>query len=514
MKTKMKTTRKLLVGLLGALTMVSATALPAAETKPDSRPNIVLIYADDIGYGDFGCYGATKVKTPNVDRLAAQGLRFTDAHTSDGLCTPSRYSLLTGTYAFRDRVSLVNADAALLIAPGKTTLPSLLKRAGYATGVVGKWHLGLGTKPTDYNREIKPGPLEIGFDYSWIMPATGDRVPCVWVENHRVVNLDPNDPIKINYQVKRGEPRSVLNGIPRIGEQLGGKAALWNDEKIAAVLVEKSCAFIAQQKDKPFFLYLSTHDIHVPRAPDPQFRGKSEIGLRGDALTQFDWTVGQVLAKLDELKLTDNTLVILSSDNGGVFDNNGPDWEHGVGSPEARDNKMSWMGHNCNGALRGGKSSIYEGGTRVPFITRWPGRIKPGVSDALISQVDLLGSMAALTGQSLAKADAPDSLNCLPALLGEKQGTDCRDQLIERGSHLGPLGLRKGSWKYIASQTKAPKSGKAKDGAAATKVVAGELYDLAADLGETNNVAAQHPEIVAAMSAQLEALNKEGRTRP
>jgi len=332
-------------------------------------------------------------------------------------------------------------------------------------------------------------------------------------------NFLASPPLVVAYAITGTMLRDLMTeplGKGKDGKQrfMRGLEQAPDGEYLTDRLTTEAEKIIAANQDKPFFLYLSTHDIHVPRAPDPQFRGKSEIGLRGDALTQFDWTVGQVLAKLDELKLTDNTLVILSSDNGGVFDNNGPDWEHGVGSPEARDNKMTWMGHNCNGALRGGKSSIYEGGTRVPFITRWPGRIQPGVSDALISQVDLLGSMAALTGQSLAKADAPDSLNCLPALLGEKQGTDCRDHLIERGSHLGPLGLRKGSWKYIASQTKVPKSGKAKDGANATKVVAGELYDLAADLGETNNVAAQHPEIVAAMSAQLEALKSAGRTRP
>ena len=194
----------------------------------------------------------------------------------------------------------------------------MLKRAGYTTGIVGKWHLGLGTTPTNYNAEIKPGPLEIGFDYCWIMPATGDRVPCVWVENHRVANLDPADPIRSDYSVERGAPRSFIHGIPRIGAQEGGKAALWDDENMSTVIAEKSCAFIERNKDKPFFLEVATHNIHVPRVPNPKFRGASQCGPRGDTIVEFDWTAGQVLDTLDRLKLTENTLVIITSDNGGM----------------------------------------------------------------------------------------------------------------------------------------------------------------------------------------------------
>ncbi len=498
--------------LLTVLLLTGQAVLLAAD-----KPNIVFILADDIGYGDFGCYGATKVKTPNVDRLASQGLRFTDAHSMASVCTPSRYALLTGEYAFRKKgTGIASGVDGLLIAPGRTTVPSLLKRTGYTTGIVGKWHLGLGTTPTNYNVEIKPGPLEIGFDYAWIMPATGDRVPCVWVENHRVVNLDPADPIKLDYSVGRGAPRSFVKGVPRIGEQTGGKAALWDDENISTVIAAKSCAFIEQHKDQPFFLEVATHNIHVPRVPNPQFRGKSECGVRGDTIVELDWTVGQVLDTLDRLKLADNTLVILSSDNGGILDNNGPDAVHGMGSPDANN------GHLFNGVLRGTKGTVWEGGTRLPLITRWPGHIQPGVSDALVCQVDLLASFAALTGQKLADADAPDSLNVLPALLGEKSDQPCREYLIEQNNTGTELALRKDTWKYIPGHGggKAARREKAQPERPSEKVserdlqpANGALYNLATDLGEIKNVIADHPKIAAAMAAKLEDIKSQGQSR-
>jgi len=450
------------------------------------KPNIIFILADDIGYGDFGCYGATKVKTPNVDRFAAQGVRFTDAHSMASVCTPSRYAFLTGEYAFRKKgTGIASGVEGLLITPGRTTVPSFLKRQGYTTGVVGKWHLGLGTTPTDYNGEIKPGPLDIGFDYAWIMPATGDRVPCVWVENHRVVNLDPADPIKLDYRVQRGAPDSFVNGIPRIGKQTGGKAAVWKDEEMSTVIARKGCAFIEHNKDKQFFLYLATHNIHVPRVPNPKFKGTSDCGARGDTIAEFDWTLGQVLATLDRLKLAENTLVFVTSDNGGILDNNGPDKVHGMGDPDASN------GHRCNGLLRGTKGSLYEGGTRLPFITRWPGRIQPGVSDELICHVDMLASFAALTGQTLAQGDGPDSVNVLPALLGGKGAQPCREYLVGQNNGGNPLSLRKGKWKYVS----------------------GEMYNLADDIGESKNVAAAHPVLVAEMAATLEQIRTGGQSK-
>ncbi len=488
-----------------AMAVCSVPARASRET-PDgattNAPNIVFILADDIGYGDFGCYGATKVKTPNVDRLASQGLRFTDAHAPSAVCTPTRYAFMTGEYAWRKKgTGILPGIAALIVEPGRVTVPSLLKQAGYTTGIVGKWHLGLGSKePTDYNGEIEPGPLEVGFDYCFIIPATGDRTPCVYVENHRVVGLDPKDPIQLDYSVKRGEPRSFVNGIPRIGSQTGGKAALWKDEEIADTLAAKADAFLERNKDKRFFLFLSTHDIHVPRVPHPRFKGTSQAGVRGDAIHSFDWTVGRVLASLDRLKLTDNTLVIVTSDNGGVLDANGPDTEHG-GTVQTNN------GHLHNGPLRAGKGSPYEGGTRVPFIVRWPGQIKAGVSESLICHVDMLATVAALTGQKLADAAGPDSFNVLPALLGEKLGKPCRDHLVEHGS---VLAIRKGPWKLIPGNPAGAtnKKGKKRNGGG------DQLYDLAEDIGETNNVAAAHPDLVKEMTALLQRIRENGRSRP
>ncbi|MBM4040127.1 MAG: arylsulfatase [Planctomycetes bacterium] len=511
---------------LGAVALRPTGLAAPAEGAPPQRPNIIFILADDLGYGDLGCYGATKIKTPNCDKLAAQGVRFTDAHSPSAVCTPTRYAFMTGEYAWRKRgTGILPGIAALIIEPGRLTVPALLQKAGYATGVVGKWHLGLGpTAPTDYNGEIKPGPLEVGFDYAWIIPATGDRTPCVWVENHRVAGLDPKDPIQLDYSVKRGEPKSFVNGIPRIGGQTGGKAALWKDDEIADTVAKKAEAFIEKNKDKPFFLYLATHDIHVPRVPHARFRGTSQAGVRGDTVHSFDWTIGQVLATLDRLKLADNTLVIVTSDNGGVLDTNGPDH---VNSGTVETNN----GHPHSGPLRAGKGSAYEGGTRVPFVVRWPARIKGGVppsplgrgqgegasppsptgrgqgegasSGELLCHVDMLATFAALTGQTLPADAAPDSFNVLPALLGEKPDPPCRDHLVEHGN---VLAIRKGQWKLIP---RGP-AGKGKKGPAGGP----ELYNLADDLGETKNLAGQHPDVVKEMSDLLDRVRDRGRSRP
>lgn len=494
---------------------LAAFALSAALAQ--SRPNIVLIYTDDLGYGDVSSYGATALQTPNIDRLAREGLRYTDAHAAAATCTPSRYALLTGEYAFRKKgTGVLPGDAALIIEPGRKTLPAMLQQAGYQTGVVGKWHVGLGPQGgPDWNGEIRPNPNDIGFNYSFIMAATGDRVPCVYVENRRVVGLSADDPIRVNYEKKvgdwptgrenpellrvhpsHGHDMTIVNGISRIGWMTGGRAALWKDEEMADVFTQKAVSFIEQHNGGPFFLYFATHDPHVPRVPHPRFVGKTKMGPRGDAIIQADWQVGEVLAALDRLKLADKTLVIFSSDNGPVVDDG------------YRDDAVTKLGdHRPAGALRGGKYSIFEGGTRVPLIVRWPGRVKPGTSDALISQVDLLASLAALLGQKLGAADAPDSMNVLPALLGKaKTG---RAQLVEQA---GTLALREGPWKYIE-----PSRGARFNANTNTELgndTNAQLYNLATDLSERDNVAAKFPQRAKRMAARLQQIRQAGRSRP
>jgi arylsulfatase A-like enzyme len=488
--------------ILGIGLVFLAAGLSPAPASQDGPPNIVVIYADDLGYGDLGCTGATRVRTPQIDRIAAEGLRFTDGHSPSATCTPSRYALLTGEYAWRRKgTNILPGDAALIIEPGRPTLASILKEAGYATGVVGKWHLGLGDGRLDWNGEIRPGPLEIGFDFAFLMPATGDRVPCVYVENRRVVGLDPSDPIRVSYgrkvgdeptgkenpellrvKLSKGHDGTIVNGISRIGFMAGGEAARWVDEDISDVFARKAVEFMERHGDRPFFLFLSTHDIHVPRVPHRRFAGTSGCGVRGDVIHQFDALVGEVAGALDRLGLARRTLLIITSDNGPVLDDGYAD-----GAVE------DLAGHRPAGPLRGGKYSLYEGGTRVPFIARWPGRIRPGVSDALVCQVDFMASFAALAGRPLVAGAAPDSFDVLAALLGDSPKG--RDHLVE---HAGGVALRKGTWKYI------PPRGKG----------AGELYNLAEDLGETKNLAGERPDLVRELDDFLEKLRAAGRSRP
>jgi arylsulfatase A-like enzyme len=503
----------LIPGLLGtASSMFCLTGCGQTAEKP----NIIIIYADDLGYGDVSCYGANRISTPNIDLLAKQGLRFVNAHCTSSTCTPSRYSLLTGEYAWRKSgTGILKGDASAIIQPGRTTIASVLRKAGYKTGVVGKWHLGLGAAGgPDWNGEIKNGPMDIGFDYNFLIPATGDRVPCVFVENRRVVNLDPADPIKVSFSdpilveptgrdhpellkmhPSHGHDMTIVNGISRIGYMSGGKSAWWSDENIAGVITGKAVKFIENNKDKPFFLYFSTHDIHVPRVPHPRFAGKSKLGPRGDVILEFDWSVGQIMNVIDSLKLSDRTMIIVTSDNGPVVDDG------------YKDMAVELLnGHTPTGPLRGGKYSLFDGGTRVVFIVRWTGKVVPGVTDALFSQIDLLSSLSALTGQQLNYDAGPDSFNQLEVLLGNT--TKGREWLVE---HSGRLSIVRGDWKYI-------EPGPGEKVLVNTNTETGnnpnpQLYNLNIDIGEKNNLAGHNPDLVKELSDLLKKIKDDGRTR-
>lgn len=470
-------------------------------------PNVVIIYADDVGYGDVSCYGAEKIQTPNIDRLAKEGLRFTDGHCTAATCTPSRFSMLTGIHGFRHGVRVLAPNAPMAIKPDMFTLPQLFKDAGYSTAVVGKWHLGIGdgVTPVDWNGEVKPGPLEVGFDYSFLMPSTNDRVPCVYLEDHSVVNLDPNDPLYVGrkapagfsgsvypdgkknpeamtyYPSSHGHNNSVINGIGRIGFQWGGKSALWNDETMADVFVDQAKLWLSQQKqNEPFFLYFSSQDIHVPRAPHPRFRGKTDLGYRGDAMAQLDWSTGAILQALEELGLDDNTIVIFTSDNGPVYDDGYVD-----GTVVRTSTAEVDQGHDGSGPYRGGKYQIYEGGTRVPFIIRWPGQIQPGISGALVSQIDFTASFASLLGLELEAKQAIDSRDTMDAFLG-KDAVGLTVMIEEaRG-----LALRSGSLKFIEGTGKSPQD---------------QFFDLSLELSESSLQYRDYPAQAEAMKGTLEA---------
>ncbi len=510
--------RIVLLLTIAAYLIACGASLTFAET-----PNVIVIMADDLGYGDVSCYGATSLETPHIDRLASEGLRFTSGYCSASTCTPSRYSFLTGIYAFRrERTGIAPPNAPAIIQPGTETIASMFKRAGYATGVVGKWHLGLGGKNgPDWNGELKPGPLEIGFDSCFLLPTTNDRVPQVYVQDHRVLNLDPSDPLwvgdkkpspdhptgithrdslKMNWS--HGHNATIHNGISRIGFYTGGNAARFRDEDLADKWVEKSKEFIVQNRDQPFFLFFSSHDIHVPRIPHERFQGKSTLGFRGDAILEFDWCVGELMKTLDEQHLSENTLIILCSDNGPVLDDGYED-----GAIEKIGN------HRAAGPFSGGKYSVYEGGTRTPFITRWTGRITPGVSDQVVCTIDLATSMAAITGQTIPTDAFLDSLDVSGALLG-REGAVGRDHLVQQDNGTsGSFGLRADQWKLVRHDKKTTRNRVVERELVNTPVPNYQLFHLGDDPAEKQNVIEKHDDIAQQLKSRLQQIIDNGRTR-
>jgi arylsulfatase A-like enzyme len=483
---------------LAALLSLAAFAQEnLSETK--NPPNVIVILSDDVGWGDLGCYGATQIKTPNLDALARNGMRFTDAHASASVCTPTRYSMLTGQYSFRVNAiglnkGVANGDSPLLIPVAATTLPKIMKSAGYRTAVIGKWHLGFGNSKPDYNQELTPGPLEIGFDEFFGFPATNDRIPTVFIRDHRVVGLDPADPIEYTYQ-EPADPDSSLkkfsSGGSRIGWIAGGKAAQWKDTQLTDTFTKEVVAFVERNQNNPFFLYYAPHNVHAPTVPHPRFLGSSGLSKRADTLVELDGSIGELMKTLARLELTENTLVIFSSDNGAYV----------------TDEK----GHLPNGPWRGKKSHLWEGGHRAPFIAHWPGRIAPGVCDELVSLVDLPATAAALVGGQLADDAAPDSFNLLPTLLG-KTNPQSRDHLVLM-SGKGDLAIRHGNWKYIPDLATANgwDSWNKKGESAAVKA---GLFNLKKDQGETQNLVAREPEIAKRLADLLEKARSAPSTRP
>ena len=492
-----------------------------AASQVPQRPNVILILADDLGYGDVSCNGSARIQTPHIDRLAREGRRFTSGYCSASTCTPTRYSLLTGEYAFRRRgTGIAPPNSPCVIPVGIPTLPAMLAQAGYRTAVVGKWHLGLGEQRTgpDWNGRLAPGPLELGFDEAFILPTTNDRVPQVFVAGHQVKNLDPADPLWVGMQKPApdhptgGERRDELkmdwshghndtihNGISRIGFYTGGQSARFRDEDLADIWVAESARFIEScvsgDKKQPFFLYLASHDIHVPRIAHGRFQGATSLGPRGDCIVQLDWTVGEVMKAVERLGVAKETLLVFCSDNGPVLDDG------------YRDDAVEKLGdHAPAGPFRNGKYSVYEGGTRIPFIAWWPGHIAPGVSDEIVCTIDLAASLARLTGQAITSGSFPDSVDVLAALLGRGDARGRTSLVQQDNGTSGCFGYREGKWKLV--RLTPGKNDRRANGLSGPPEPRDALYDLDADPGETTDVRDRFPDEAARLSRDLARLTQ------
>jgi len=476
------------------------------QLETGTKPNIIIVYMDDLGYGDVSYNGATKLQTPNMDAMAMAGMRFNNGYATSATCTPSRYALLTGVYPWREkRAKILPGTAPLIIGAQQMTIPKMLKQQGYQTAIIGKWHLGLGNGNVNWNELVSPGPNQVGFDYSYILAATQDRVPTVYIENGYVVGRDNNDPIEVSYEKNfEGEPTglenpelltmkwhhghnsSIVNGIPRIGFMKGGNSAKWSDIDMADHFLNGVQKYIKDNKDKPFFLYYPMQQPHVPRTPHPRFKGLSELGPRGDAIVEADWCLGELKKTLEEEGILENTLIIFSSDNGPVLNDGYYD-----------DSDVKNGTHTPWGPYRGGKYSLFEAGTRVPFFTYWKGKIKPGVSDTMVSQLDLLSSLAQLVGSEVR---TEDSLPLLELLMGQSN-YGRKEMVIEATSRTA---FKRGDWVMIPPY----------DGFAVNdkvKIELGndpefQLYNLSNDVGQQNNLALQNPKKLQEMLLAFEAI--------
>ena len=472
--------------LISAFTMGSSK-LALAESKL----NIILILADDLGYGDLSVYNpSSKIPTPYLNQLAAQGMRFTDAHSPSSVCTPTRYGILTGRYAWRTKLKqgVLDGYSPFLIEKDRVTLASLLRRQGYRTTGIGKWHLGLGDgEKTDYSQPLRPGPNAAGFDEFFGIPASLDMPPYLFFENERVVEA-PSASIAASEMRRKGG-----GGFWRAG----AIAPNFKHEAVLPALTERAVSFIGKQSaEKPFFLYLPLTAPHTPWMPTAEFRGKTGVDYYGDFVAQVDDTVGRVLKALEESGLTGNTLVIFTSDNGAHW------------LPE----DIAKWGHRANGNLRGQKADIWEGGHRIPLIVRWPGEIKPGSrSDQLVCLTDLMATIASLTGTALLEDAGEDSLDFSSVLLGHKSKAGLRDTIVHHSAD-GTFAIRQGHWKlamalgsrgFSLPKEEVPKAGEAE----------GQLYNLRDDPQEQHNLWLREPKIVARLTALLEKLKADGHSR-
>lgn len=490
----------------GRRALVHAGALAASvcglsAQPPAEKPNIVIIYADDLGWGSLGCYGAdpAMVRTPNIDRLAKEGIRFTDAHVTASVCTPSRYSLLTGRYCWRSplKFEVVGSKDPLLIEPERLTVASMLKERGYETAVIGKWHLGFGDqKPVNYLQPLKPGPLELGFDYFYGVPSNHGDGTGVYLTTKE----EPSGGKVVTIEGLRSDKVEPFGKSAYGSPFMGFDAPQRVDKDATRHLGEKVVEWInSRPDDKPFFVYFAPVAVHGPVTPSDEMEGKSAVGAYGDFIQDLDLSVGRILDELDKRGLKDNTLVIFSSDNGGEDRN----FAHAEREAIAKGLKM-------NGPFRAGKHTVFEGGMRVPYIARWPGHIPAGhVSDEPVSTGDTLATLAALTGAKLPPPEeaAEDSFNILPTLLGEK--TDPAAQPVRVGhSGFGVFSVRKGPWKWIEGIPAHPKKPKS-----SADQYFPQLYNLEKDPGETKNVIAEHPEIAAELAGLLEKFRTQGYSR-
>lgn len=474
----------------------SALALPAvaAAAEASSRPNIVIILSDDFGYGSPNCYGSREehVRTPHLNRLAREGVRFTDANSPSSVCTPTRYALMTGRYCWRTplKSGVLDMDAPLHIETTRITLASMLKSQGYRTAAIGKWHLGYGEGQADYTAALRPGPLQIGFDYHFGVPQNHGDATGIFVENERVVGL-------------RSSKVEPFGRTPYGRTFLGIDAPHRKDDEVTDVLTGKAVEWLGQQeRGQPFFLYYTPVAVHEPTTPSKRWKGTSGAGPSGDWIHELDSSLGQILKALDDRGQARDTLVIFTSDNGGVELRQG-------NRPEAEAYRA---GLRVNGEWRGRKHGIYEGGFRVPTLVRWPGRAAAGtVCSETINLADMLATLAALTGAKLPVPDrgAEDSFNVLPALLGKKARRPLRGSMITHSVD-GVFAIRQGPWKYIEGVPAVPaaKIPPSRQGEAAP-----QLYNLREDPGEGNNVIAGNARIAARLQALLDKSRAEGRTR-